>query len=69
MRESGFYWIKIKRTEEMGYFIYDPGLKLNSTCWIIAYYTPCVWFLPYDENGYVDNDFIEINENRIIHNN
>ena len=56
-RESGFYWVKYKKEWVIGYFnVYN---KAERQFW---------WTLPSDwgVDELYDDDFIEIDENRII---
>ena len=61
MREEGYYWVKVNENS----LITWNGINLSGE-WVIMRWTgTCFW---YEDEDYYDNDFDEIDENRIVRN-
>lgn len=60
-RKEGYYWVKAKARKD------TTEQRQHLDTWFIGYYKPniCVWTLSGFSQVFIEDDFIEINENRI----
>ena len=58
-RENGYYWIRLS----------ERSLKDTIPEWEVAYYDEEGWYSIWDGGTYSDEEVMEIDEKRIIHDN